>query len=121
MKDAYSMDADAEGLDASYQAMAQAYRNIYRRCGLPAVMVEADSGAIGGRDSHEFILPMPTGEDTILRCDGCGYAANLEKAQGVKPAQPVNPPPAPEGSGHTRRQDHRRAFRILGIFPKVRP
>ena len=92
MKDAYSMDADAEGLDASYQAMAQAYRNIYRRCGLPAVMVEADSGAIGGRDSHEFILPMSTGEDTILQCAGCDYAANLEKAQGVKPAQPVHPP-----------------------------
>ena len=92
MKDAYSMDADAEGLDASYKAMAQAYRNIYRRCGLPAVMVEADSGAIGGRDSHEFILPASTGEDTILRCAGCGYAANLEKAQGVKPPQPVDEP-----------------------------
>ena len=92
MKDAYSMDADAEGLDASYEAMAQAYRNIYRRCGLPAVMVDADSGAIGGRDSHEFILPASTGEDTILRCPGCGYAANLEKAQGVKPPQPIDEP-----------------------------
>ena len=92
MKDAYSMDADAEGLDASYEAMAQAYRNIYRRCGLPAVMVDADSGAIGGRDSHEFILPASTGEDTILRCAGCGYAANLEKAQGVKPPQPIEDP-----------------------------
>ena len=94
MKDAYSMDADADGLDASYEAMAQAYRNIYRRCGLPAVMVEADSGAIGGRDSHEFILPASTGEDTILRCGGtgCGYAANLEKAQGMKPPQPVDEP-----------------------------
>ena len=92
MKDAYSMDADAEGLDASYEAMAQAYRNIYRRCGLPAVMVDADSGAIGGRDSHEFILPASTGEDTILQCSGCGYAANLEKAQGVKPSQPIEDP-----------------------------
>ena len=92
MKDAYSMDADAEGLDVSYEAMAQAYRNIYRRCGLPAVMVEADSGAIGGRDSHEFILPTSTGEDTILRCAGCGYAANLEKAQGVKPPKSIDEP-----------------------------
>ena len=92
MKDAYSMDADADGLDESYQAMAQAYRNIYRRCGLPAVMVEADSGAIGGRDSHEFILPAPSGEDTILRCEACGYAANLEKAQAVKPPQPIEEP-----------------------------
>ncbi len=86
MKDAYSLDATTDGLEASYQAMTQAYRNIYRRCGLPAVMVEADSGAIGGRDSHEFILPAPTGEDTIVRCHGCGYAANLEKAKGVKPS-----------------------------------
>ena len=86
MKDAYSLDATADGLDASYEAMAQAYRNIYRRCGLPAVMVEADSGAIGGKDSHEFILPAPTGEDTIVQCHGCGYAANLEKATGVKPS-----------------------------------
>ena len=92
MKDAYSMDADAKGLDASYEAMAQAYRNIYRRCGLPAVMVDADSGAIGGRDSHEFILPASTGEDTILQCPGCSYAANLEKAQGVKPPQPIEEP-----------------------------
>ncbi len=92
MKDAYSMDADAEGLDASYEAMAQAYRNIYRRCGLPAVMVDADSGAIGGRDSHEFILPASTGEDTILRCAGCDYAANLEKAEAVKPSLPVEDP-----------------------------
>ncbi len=92
MKDAYSMDADAEGLDASYEAMAQAYRNIYRRCGLPAVMVDADSGAIGGRDSHEFILPASTGEDTILRCSACGYAANLEKALGAKPPQPIEKP-----------------------------
>ncbi len=82
MKDAYSFDADAAGLDGSYQAMGQAYRNIYQRCGLPIIMAEADSGAIGGKDSHEFILPTPTGEDTIILCPGCGYAANAEKARG---------------------------------------
>ena len=85
MKDAYSFDADEESLDNTYQAMAQAYRNIYRRCGLPALMVEADSGAIGGKDSHEFILPTPSGEDTVIICPGCGYAANLEKAQAAIP------------------------------------
>ncbi len=91
MKDAYSFDADDEGLDRSYQAMAQAYRNIYRRCGLPALMVEADSGAIGGKDSHEFILRTAAGEDTVVTCPDCDYAANAEKAQGVIPALPDEP------------------------------
>ncbi len=80
MKDAYSFDADDDSLDRSYQAMAQAYRNIYRRCDLPVLMAEADSGAIGGKDSHEFILATPTGEDTVITCPGCGYTANAEKA-----------------------------------------
>ncbi len=85
MKDAYSFDTDDTSMERSYQAMAQAYRNIYRRCGLPALMVDADSGAIGGKDSHEFILPTPSGEDTVLTCPGCGYAANVEKARAVPP------------------------------------
>ncbi len=85
MKDAYSFNADEESLDASYQAMAQAYRNIYRRCRLPVLMAEADSGAIGGKDSHEFLLPTPTGEDTVITCPACGYTANAEKAVGVYP------------------------------------
>ena len=88
MKDAYSFDIDEEGLDASYQAMVQAYKNIYARSGLSAIMVEADSGAIGGKDSHEFILLADAGEDTIILCEACGYAANAEKARFTKPAQP---------------------------------
>ena len=94
MKDAYSFNADDESLDQSYQAMAQAYRNIYQRCNLPVLMAEADSGAIGGKDSHEFILPTPTGEDTIITCPDCGYTANAEKAEGVYPdlaAEPEQP------------------------------
>lgn len=83
MKDAYSFNADEDSLDDSYQAMAQAYKNIYRRCGLPVLMAEADSGAIGGKDSHEFILATPTGEDTVITCPSCGYTANAEKASGV--------------------------------------
>ena len=87
MKDLYSMDVDQAGLDISYDKMVQAYRNIYRRCGLPALAVEADSGAIGGKDSHEFILIAESGEDQIVQCPGCGFAANMERASGVKPPQ----------------------------------
>ncbi len=84
MKDLYSFDADEAGLEASYQKMLQAYRNIYARCGLPAMMVEADSGAIGGKDSHEFMVMAPTGEDEVIYCPDCNYAANVEKAESVK-------------------------------------
>jgi prolyl-tRNA synthetase len=84
MKDLYSFDADEAGLDESYQKMCQAYKNIYARLGLPALMVEADSGAIGGKDSHEFMVITETGEDEVIRCSSCGYAANAEKAQFVK-------------------------------------
>ena len=87
MKDAYSFDTDEEGLDVSYQAMVQSYKNIYDRCGLSVIMVEADSGAIGGKESQEFILLADSGEDTILLCERCEYAANAEKARCVKPAQ----------------------------------
>jgi prolyl-tRNA synthetase len=92
MKDAYSFDDDAESLDISYRSMEQAYRNIYQRCGLSAIMVEADSGAIGGKDSHEFILPAESGEDTIISCSACDYAANSEKAESAKPPMPIEEP-----------------------------
>ncbi len=80
MKDAYSFDAGEQGLDKSYQDMAQAYRNIFRRCGLETIVVEADSGAIGGKASQEFMVVAATGEDELLHCPACGYAANVEKA-----------------------------------------
>ena len=92
MKDLYSMDVDQDALDVSYEKMVQAYKNIYRRCGLPAIAVEADSGAIGGKDSHEFILIADSGEDQIVQCSGCGFAANLERASGVKSQQPKTGP-----------------------------
>jgi prolyl-tRNA synthetase len=91
MKDAYSFNADEESLDESYQAMAQAYKNIYRRCNLPVLMAEADSGAIGGKDSHEFILATSTGEDTVISCSSCGYTANAEKADAVYKEMPAEP------------------------------
>ncbi len=85
MKDLYSFHVDETDLDRTYAAMIQAYKNVYTRCGLPAVMVEADSGAIGGKESHEFMLVAQTGEDGIVHCASCDYAANLEKAQSRKP------------------------------------
>ena len=84
MKDLYSFDADEAGLDQSYHKMLQAYQNIYDRCGLPALRVEADSGAIGGKDSHEFMVIAESGEDEIIYCSDCKYAANVEKAVSVK-------------------------------------
>ena len=85
MKDLYSFHTDEADLDRTYQEMIQAYKNVYSRCGLPAVIVEADSGAIGGKESHEFMLIAENGEDGIVHCANCDYAANLEKAQGKKP------------------------------------
>jgi len=84
MKDLYSFDTDEEGLDQSYAQMLQAYKNIYDRCGLPSLLVEADSGAIGGKESHEFMVIAENGEDEILYCDNCRYAANIDKAESVK-------------------------------------
>ena len=92
MKDAYSFDADPEGLDRSYNAMADAYRRIFDRCGLETIVVDADPGAMGGRDSQEFILVADGGEDTIIVCSGCDYSANAEKAEFHKALLPDEAP-----------------------------
>ncbi len=81
MKDGYSFDTNEEGAEKSYMAMFQAYDNIFRRCGLQFRAVEADTGEIGGKFSHEFMVLADTGEDVIISCDTCGYAANLERAE----------------------------------------
>lgn len=80
MKDAYSFDVDDAGASRSYDSMRQAYYRIFERCGLEFRAVEADSGAIGGSFSHEFMVLAETGEDTLVICDACPYAANVEKA-----------------------------------------
>src|SRR5256884_1852546 len=80
MKDSYSFDIDAAGLDISYKKHYDAYCRIFDRCGLKYMVVEADSGAMGGSQSHEFMVRTPAGEDQIVSCDGCSYAANMEKA-----------------------------------------
>jgi prolyl-tRNA synthetase len=81
MKDAYSFDADENGAEKSYELMYEAYTNIFRRCGLEFRAVEADTGSIGGSFSHEFMVLAKTGEDQIINCLKCDYAANLEKAE----------------------------------------
>ena len=87
MKDAYSFDADVEQLGKSYDAMFEAYCRIFDRCGFPYVAVEAESGPIGGDSSHEFMVPCSTGEDTVIQCTKCDYAANRERAEiGAGPA-----------------------------------
>ena len=80
MKDSYSFDIDAAGLDVSYQKHYDAYCRIFDRCGLKYMVVEADSGAMGGSQSHEFMVRTPAGEDRIVSCEKCKYAANLDKA-----------------------------------------
>jgi prolyl-tRNA synthetase len=83
MKDAYSFDVDEAGLQRSYNKMREAYKRIFERIGLNFITVQADSGAIGGSGSEEFMITADSGEDTLLFCPDCGYAANIEKASSV--------------------------------------
>ncbi|MBK9145440.1 MAG: proline--tRNA ligase [Candidatus Melainabacteria bacterium] len=86
MKDSYSFDRNEEGMQRSYEIHSLAYDRIFRRCGLEVVVAEADSGIMGGAKSAEFLCPLPAGEDLIVRCPDCGYAANREKAESAVPA-----------------------------------
>jgi prolyl-tRNA synthetase len=81
MKDAYSFHTTLESLSETYRVMYDAYSRICVRCGLPYLAVEAESGPIGGDASHEFMIPSPNGEDKVVHCEDCGYAANTEKAE----------------------------------------
>lgn len=101
MKDAYSFDTDWDGLDISFNKMYKAYCRIFDRCGLKYTVVEADSGAMGGKDSKEFMVTSNVGEAVIAYCDSCGYAANEEKAECIvnyksneemKPIEKINTP-----------------------------
>ena len=94
MKDAYSFHAGAESLDETYEAMRSAYCKVFEDCKLDYSMVEAQSGAIGGSASHEFMVLAETGEDAVVSCSSCGYAANVEKAE----ARPLDP--ASTGGDH---------------------
>lgn len=121
MKDAYSFDIDAAALDVSYKKHYETYCRIFDRCGLKYMVVEADSGAMGGKESHEFMVRTPAGEDQIVSCDGCNYAANLEKATSqLWPVEDL----APEGDGrplevHTPGQKTiEDVAKFLGVSPK---
>ena len=100
MKDAYTFHADGDDLDLAYRAMERAYRRVFSRCGLRYTQVEADTGNIGGSESHEFMVLADTGEDAILSCPECHYGANVEKAETgaleAAPAWPLAAPGAPE-------------------------
>jgi prolyl-tRNA synthetase len=87
MKDAYSFDIDSSAADLSYDKMYQAYNRIFERCGLNFRAVEADTGSIGGSASHEFMVLASSGEDAIVSCNSCRYAANVEKAEGIRQQQ----------------------------------
>jgi len=121
MKDAYSFDIDAAGLDVSYLKHYDAYCRIFDRCGLKYVVVEAHSGSMGGSQSHEFMVRTPAGEDQVVTCESCSYAANLEKATSKLP--PVDDLKA-EGDGsplevHTPGQKTiEDVARFLGVSPK---
>jgi prolyl-tRNA synthetase len=102
MKDAYSFDLDVDQLGQSYDAMYEAYCRIFDRCGIPYVIVEAESGPIGGDSSHEFMVPSATGEDSIIQCHACGYAANVEKAEIGEGPTTTSALPDPHGPGYQR-------------------
>ena len=89
MKDAYSFDVSDEMSQATYQKMYDAYSRIFARCGLKAFPVEADTGVIGGKFSHEFMVPAETGENEVVYCESCDYAANIEKATSMAPKPEV--------------------------------
>jgi len=121
MKDSYSFDLDAAGLDVSYQKHHDAYCRIFDRCGLKYMVIEADSGAMGGTQSQEFMVRTPAGEDQVVSCEKCDYAANMEKATSrVAAVEDL----AAEGDGkplavHTPGQKTIEDLaRFLGVSPK---
>ena len=91
MKDAYSFDRDEEGLDVSFRKHAGAYERIFERCGIEAVGVQAESGMMGGSESIDYLAPSGSGENTLVTCDACDYAADIEIARGI-PRAPSFPP-----------------------------
>jgi prolyl-tRNA synthetase len=97
MKDSYSLDLDRSGLDRAFELHFDAYRRIFERCGLVPLAVEASSGAMGGSESIEFMVPSEAGEDWVASCGACGYAANVEKATSqLQPVEDPEGPAAPE-------------------------
>ncbi len=119
MKDAYSFDLTVEGLNQSYDAMFAAYQRIFTRCGLNFVTVEAEAGPIGGSASHEFMVPSPTGEDTILASDKGNYAANVEKCETGPRTHKLDG--GPKGELQKVHTPNMASIEDVGKFMKVKP
>ncbi|HIE08807.1 MAG TPA: proline--tRNA ligase [Armatimonadetes bacterium] len=122
MKDAYSFHRDFEDLDRTYREMHDAYVRIFERMRLPTVVVEAETGPIGGAESLEFIVPVTTGEDFIIRCEGCGYAASRDRAERGAPPS-LSPPdasgePPPEVVMTPGQRTVEEVSSFLGIEPR---
>src|SRR5512135_2454672 len=116
MKDSYSFDADEDGLEKNYQLHAEAYHKIFSRCGLKFYMVQSDPGMMGGATSHEFMAPSPAGEDDVVICSSCGYAANVELAK--------SNPQKPEMMDWQYEEVHtpeKRTVQEVSNFLKIRP
>jgi prolyl-tRNA synthetase len=118
MKDSYTFDMDAAGLDVAYQKHYDAYCRIFDRCGLQYVAVEAHSGAMGGSQSHEFMVPSDAGEDFVVSCAGCGYKANLEKAVS-KPGHPAAEDPAGDLTPEEFHTPDRKTIAEVADFTKL--
>ena len=116
MKDAYSFDKDDEGAEKSYEAQYKAYGRIFERCGLKFKAVEADSGPIGGNFSHEFMVLADTGEDMILSCSECSYAANVEKAEIRKPEKTLHAKVAGDSPEKVHTPDMRTVEEVCGFL-----
>ncbi len=119
MKDSYTLDPDVAALDRSYAAHEAAYRRIFERCGLRFHVAQSDPGMMGGLGAHEFLAPCAAGEDEIVLCAGCGYAANVEIARGV-PAAPPSPSGAARGDVATPgARTIAEVSALLGIDPRL--
>ncbi len=119
MKDAYSFDVDAAGLDKAYEAMRRAYCAIFDACRLDYSAVEADTGTIGGSASHEFMVMAGSGESAVVRCPSCGYAANVEKAETRRePAGEAHPPQELQEVATPGKKAVEEVARFLKIAPR---
>jgi prolyl-tRNA synthetase len=118
MKDSYSFDMGPDGLDVAYRKHHEAYCKIFTRCGLKFVIVEAHSGAMGGSQSHEFMVKSDAGEDFVAQCAQCGYAANLEKAAGG-PAAPAIPDPEGDLSPEEFHTPNRKTIAEIAGLPET--
>ena len=117
MKDAYSCDRDEAGLDVSYEAQHGAYVRTFERLGLETVAVASDVGIMGGSQAHEFMVLNPAGEDVLVLCEACGYAANRQVAVVPKPEPAAEDAAAARGGRDARHDDDRDARGV----PRDRP